>query len=97
MNEKAIELDFTFAKNALYVRQTLAAAFGVPLGQEFTWDSLSGLVCNAACATKPSRLTVSGLSNMAVRLPEEAAMFRGFMRDVQERLPNLDIRIVLHD
>lgn len=97
MNEKTVELDFTYAKNALFVRQTLAAAFGVPLGQEFTWDSLSAMACDAACAENPSRMTVAGLSNLAVSLPDEAAMFKGFLRDIQRRLPILDVRIVLHD
>ena len=60
MSEKIVELDFTYAKNALFVRQTVAAAFGVPLGQEFTWDSLSTLACDAASETKPNRMTDTG-------------------------------------
>ncbi len=97
MNGITVEVDFTYAKNALFVRQTVAVAMGIPLGREFTWELLSNLVCDAACELNPSRLVVTGLSNLAVSLPDEAAMFTGILRDIKARLPNLDIRIVLHD
>jgi hypothetical protein len=97
MNGNTVKVDFTYAKNALFVRQTVAAALGVPLGREFTWELLSTLVCDAACELNPSRLVVTGLSNLAVSLPDEAAMFRGLLRDIKARLPSLDIRVVLHD
>jgi hypothetical protein len=95
--EKRVAVDLTYAKTPLFVRQTLASAFGVPLGQEFTWDSLRELICDAARASRPERMTVSGLSNLAVSLPDEAAQFKGLLRDLKIWLPRLDIRVVLHD
>lgn len=97
MIEKRVAVDFTYARTPLFVRQMLASAFGVPLGQEFTWDSLGALIRDAARASQPEHMTVSGLSNLAVNLPEEAAQFKGLLRDIKIWLPSLDIRVVLHD
>ncbi len=97
MTDKSIVVDLTNLRTSLGVRQTVAQAFGVPLGQEFTWDSLGALVCDAVRAAEPNRMTVSGLPKLGVNLPEEATMFRRLLGDLTSWLPNLDIRVVLHD
>jgi hypothetical protein len=36
--QNSIFIDLTYAKNALFVRQSVAVAFGIKLDREFTWD-----------------------------------------------------------
>ena len=97
MTDKRIVVDLTNIRTPLGVRQTVAKAFGVPLGQEFTWDLLGALVCDAVRAAEPNRMTVSGLPKLGANLPEEAMMLRRLLRDLTSWLPHLDIRVVLHD
>lgn len=94
---KMIVVDLTNVRTPLGARQTVAAAFGVPLGQEFTWDLLRPLVRDAVHTAAPNHMRVCGLPKLGVVLPEEATMFRSFLRDLRSWLPSLDIRIVLHD
>jgi hypothetical protein len=92
-----INLDFTFAKNALFVRQTVAVAFGIPLGEEFTWRSLSALVCEAAKASPPAQVKVLGLSALSTLLPTEARSLKELLGILQGQHPGLEVFIVLHD
>ncbi len=97
MIDKRIVVDLTNIRTPLGVRQTVATSFGVPLGQEFTWDLLSALVRDAVRAAEPNHMTVSGLPKVGVNLPEEAAMVRRLLGDLTSWCPSLDIRVVLHD
>ncbi len=97
MIDKRILVDVTNVRTPVGVRQTVAAACGVPVGQEFTWESLGQLVIDAFRASEPNRMIVSGLPKLGVNLPEEATMLRGLLKDLTSRLPNLEIRVVLHD
>jgi hypothetical protein len=92
-----ITLDFSFAKNALFVRQTLASAFGIPFDREFTWDALNPLICDAARARNLTQISVQGISQLGVALPEEAKSFRELLGVLRAQLPHLKVLFTLHD
>ncbi|RIX84038.1 hypothetical protein [Acidovorax cavernicola] len=92
-----ITIDLSFARSPLFVRQTLASAFGIPLGQEFTWNSLTTLVCETTRMSVPDRLSVVGISQLGVALPDEEKSLRELLRALQAQLPDLRILITLHD
>jgi hypothetical protein len=96
-NMNAITLNLSFAKNALFVRQTLASAFGIPLDREFTWDALNLLICDAARARNVIQISVEGLSQLGVALPDEAKSFRELLGLLRAQLPHLKVLITLHD
>ncbi len=91
-----LTLDFECGRTPLFVRQTLAVAFGIPLGQEFTWTSLTNLVLEAVRASPPRRVSVLGLVYLGSVLPEEAAMVRGLLRDLGKLRPEMTISIALN-
>lgn len=91
-----ISIDLTYGKNALFVRQTVAVAFGVPLGQEFTWDVLGDIICRRKTIDLPGRVSVEGLSSLAVQVPSEARMFRNFLTRLRSEHPSIEVMIQLH-
>ncbi len=93
----SITLDFSFAKSPLFVRQTVASAFGIPLEREFAWDSLTTQICASSGASQPDRLSIVGLSHLGVALPSEAKSFGEFLCILQAKLPSLKVLVTLHD
>jgi hypothetical protein len=89
-------LDFEGVRTPLFVRQTIAVAFGIPLGQEFTWNSLTELVCIAAVASPPRRISVLGLAYLGVVLPEEADMVGSMLRRLRKERPSMAISVALN-
>lgn len=78
------------------MRQTVAKAFGIPLGQEFDWDSLTELACEAVSAGLPCRITVLSLVYLGVVMPEEAEMVGRLLRQLRERYPEIGISVALN-
>lgn len=93
---KSVTLDFSFAKSPLFVRQTVASAFGIPLGQEFTWAVLASLTCEATRLSAPDQLVIVGISQLEVALPDEAKSLREFLGVLRANLPNLKVLFSLH-
>jgi hypothetical protein len=91
-----LTLDFECGRTPLFVRQTVAVAFGIPLGQEFTWNSLTRLVLEAAKASPPRRISVLGLMHLGVVLPEEAEMVSSLVRKLGEQHPDVAISVALN-
>lgn len=91
-----VTLDFEYGRTALFVRQTVAVAFGIPLGQEFTWDTLKNLVLEAARASPPYRVSVLGFMYIGVALPEEYKMVSDLLGKLKEQHPELDISVALN-
>lgn len=91
-----VSIDLTYGKNALFVRQTVAIAFGVPLGQEFTWDMLGNLICARKSIDLPGRISVLGLSSFAVHVPDEARSFQKFLDRLCAEHPGIDVVIRIH-
>ncbi len=91
-----LTLDFEYGRTPLFVRQTVAVAFGIPLGQEFTWASLTALVRESVKASAPRRISVLGLVGMSVALPQEASMVRSLLKVLREDHPEMDISVALN-
>lgn len=91
-----LKLDFECGRTPLFVRQTVAVAFGIPLGQEFTWNSLTALVREAVHASPPPRISVLGLTEIGVTLPNEAKMVSALLRALKEDHPEVDISVALN-
>jgi hypothetical protein len=86
-------IDLSRGKNALFIRQTVAAAFGIPLGREFTWDDLRGLICCPGNPRIPARMEVDGFVGFSLRAAEEAEMFMAFLAELRTIRPDIEIRI----
>ncbi|AKJ30141.1 hypothetical protein [Caldimonas brevitalea] len=91
-----LTLDFEDGRTPLFVRQTVAVAFGVPLGQEFTWDSLTLLVCDAVRASPPRRISVLSLHYIGTVMPDEAEGVLRLLQTLRRMHPDLDISIALN-
>jgi hypothetical protein len=91
-----LRIDLSYAKNALFVRQTIAAAFGVPLGREFTWEILHSLICYPENPALPKSILVEGFSQLSVRVPDEEKNLRNFLRQLREVRPDIQVGFVLH-
>lgn len=60
MRSEPATIDFTYGKNALFVRQTFAVLLGLPLNQEFTWAVLRAHACDPTNAPRARRLPGEG-------------------------------------
>ncbi|MCW7537672.1 hypothetical protein OOT46_07380 [Aquabacterium sp. A7-Y] len=91
-----LTLDFECGRTPLFVRQTVAVAFGIPLGQEFTWDSLISLACDAVRASPPRRISVLSLVYLGVVMPDEAEGVSRLLQALRRMHPALDISVALN-
>ena len=91
-----VRLDFEYGRTPLFVRQTVAVAFGIPLGQELTWASLTALVRASVKASRPHRISVLGLVEISVTLPEEADMVGRLLKVLREDHPDMEISVALN-
>ncbi len=90
MTNGVVTLDISFAKNALFVRQTIAVAFGIPLDQEFTWPILYEKVRSSAGLAEAREIHVNG---PYTRIPDEERLFSHFLHEIGAIRP--DIRIMI--
>jgi hypothetical protein len=97
MQKEIATLDFTYAKTPLFVRQSLAKTFGVPLNQEFTWPILRAKIFDPAHSIPVKSLLIVGQSNLAQTLPEESNLLSSFLKELGMLRPDIDIRVALHD
>jgi hypothetical protein len=91
-----ITIDLTWAKNALFVRQTVAQAFGVPLDREFTWDMLRAAICRADNPRLPDKIYIVGRSHASLDVPNEARALDEFLAALKVVRPHLQITVQLH-
>lgn len=98
MCNKQVTIDITYAKNALFVRQSVAVAFGVPIDREITWVFLQDLLCNSSEFALAARVLVSGLPSAsgAIGDEDEIRMPRTFLRALATTR-SIEVQIVLHD
>jgi hypothetical protein len=96
MSTAQVRLDLRSAKNALFVRQTVALAFGIPLDREFTWGILGRLICRPDNGELPERVVVEGLPALHSRVPHEARMLAKFFDSLCAARPGIEVVIRLH-
>jgi len=96
MNDSQVTIDLTYAKNALFVRQSVAVAFGIHIDRELTWGFLKNSICGSEDLTMPKRVIIRGLPSDSGVLGEESQMLRGLLRAVRT-VHNIEVQIVLHD
>ena len=96
MCNKQVTIDLTYAKNALFVRQSVAVAFAVPIDREITWIFLQDLLCNSSEFAVPARVLVCGLPSASGTIGDEIRMFRTFLRALATTR-SIEVQIVLHD
>ena len=92
MSEKLV-IDLTWAKNALFVRQTIAKSFGVTLDREFTWDSLQSLICFPGNPHVPEKIVVNGMTGLSCRIPMESKLLMDFLKALRKVRPDIQIDI----
>jgi hypothetical protein len=96
MSDAQKTIDLTYAKNALFIRQSVAVAFGVPLDRELTWDFLQDKLCNSTDVAMPDCVLIRGMPSTAGELADESRMLRGFLRAL-EASHGVKVRFALHD
>ena len=90
-----LTLDFECGRTPLFVRQTVATTFGIPLGQEFAWDTLTELVRAAVRESPPHSISVLGLSPVGVVMPE-ASCLGVLLRELETEHPDIRISVTLN-
>jgi len=88
-------IDLTYARNALFVRQSVAVAFGIPVDRELTSEYLQDRLCNAHDLEIPKRVLIRGLPSASSALGDESRMLRQLLRALQAAY-GIEIDIVLH-
>lgn len=96
MSANELRIDLGCAKNALFVRQTIAAAFGVPLNMEFTWEILRKLICYPENPALPQSILIEGFPGLNTRVPDEGRNLSNFLRDLRAVRPDIKVSILLH-
>jgi hypothetical protein len=96
-NNTQVTIDLTYAKNPLFVRQTIAVALDIPIDRELTWDILRNWICDPDNRAMPRHLLFIGLPKLAVTLPHEERMLGGVLRKLQTLRPDVQILVVNHD
>lgn len=89
-------IDLTYAKNALFIRQSVAVVFGIPIDRELTWDFLQDRLCNSPALKMPEHVLIRGLPTASLALGDECQMLRNLLQ-VLGKARGVQIRIVLHD
>ena len=93
MRPTRLQIDLRHAKNALFVQQTVAVAFGLKLDREFTWDGLTSLVCGLEDAELPAKILVHGITGLDIRVPGEDRKLSAFFDALRARRPDIEILI----
>ncbi len=96
MDNTQVTIDLSYAKNALFIRQSVAVAFGVPIDRELTWGFLKDAICAIDHLAIPKQVTVCGLPSDSGMLGEESRMLMGLLRTIRE-IHNIKIWIVIND
>jgi hypothetical protein len=96
MTECQVTIDLTYAKNALFVRQTVAVAFGIPIDRELTWPILQERICDPANLAIPKKILVEGLPGLGIRVPDEERMLISLLLDLRVIRPDIEVMILLH-
>ena len=91
-----VTIDLTYAKNALFVRQTVAVAFGMPINRELTWEILRDRLCDPENRSLPATIVVKGLPSLGLSVPSEAKSLRSVLRELGTLRRDITISILLH-
>ncbi len=95
MNDE-LTIDLTYATSPLFVRQTMALAFGFPIDQEIQWRDL-GEHIRKTDRDLPNVLVFKGRCSLALKFREEEFMLRHFLRELSAAHPHVKIMVVIHD
>ncbi|WP_157499040.1 hypothetical protein [Lysobacter sp. Root604] len=96
MTSKQVTIDLTHAKSVLFVRQTVALAFGMQINGELTWEILRDRLYDPENRSLPAKIVVTGLPNLGVSVPSEAKALRSVLRELGALRPEIAISILLH-
>lgn len=96
MSASETTIDLRYAKNALFVRQSVAVAFGIPLDRELTWDFLQHSLCYSSDLDVPDSVLIRGMPSSLGELEDESRMLRTFLK-VLAALRGVQVRFALHD
>lgn len=89
-------IDMTYAKNALFVRQTLAKVAGLPINQEISWKMLRDAMCDPANTSMPKNILFRGLPGLSSRVAQEDKELWKLLRALRIARPDIKVMVVLH-
>ena len=95
MRSGNLRIDLTYARSPLYVRQTVAQAFGIPLGREFTWHILRDLICGLPASALPASVTFAGWSQMSMIIRDESENLSAFLSELKRVHPDIKVWIII--
>lgn len=93
MAQDVVRINLTYAKNALFVRQTVAVAFGIPLDQEFTWPILYKVVSTSEKLAETRKILIEGMP--ATTISGELKLLSGFFREINVIRPDIEIAVTI--
>ena len=80
---------FTYAKTALFGRQTFAVLLGFPLNQEFTWAALRAHACDPTNDKLPKRILVRGCRIGQWLFQRRRMMFPSVIEEIEQVRPDV--------
>ena len=95
MSDTQKTIDLSYAKNALFVRHSVAIFFGIPFNHELTLDFLQDRLCGSTDVTISGCVLIRGLPSTVGELGDESRMLFSFLRAL-EAAHNVEVRIALH-
>lgn len=95
LRSEILTIDLTYARSPLFVRQTVAHAFGIPVNQEFTWELLRDLICNLDASVLPKEITFEGWSSLCLAVFDEAERLSGLVRALRQRHPDIKVSFMI--
>ena len=96
MSTSELRIDLSYAKNALFVRQTIAAAFKVAVNREFTWEILRNLICYPENPALPESILIEGFPGLSSRVKDEGKNLSEFLSHLRVVRPDIKVSILLH-
>jgi hypothetical protein len=96
MQKAKITFDFTYPRNPLFVRQTVAVTFGLRPRGDLTWDDLTSHILSLEDSALPREIYVRGAINLSLALPEEDRSLGQLFAVLRNRNPEVKIMYQLH-
>jgi len=91
MQKEKITLDFTYARSPLFVRQTVAVAFGLFPRGDLTWHDLTAHIHTLERSALPREIYVRGHASVSIALPEEKQSLGELFDVLSSRSPEIRI------
>lgn len=91
-----VTIDLTYAKNALFIRQSVAVAFGISIDREFTWEFFRDRLSASPALAILENILCRGLPRASLVEPDECLRLQDLLR-LLKKTRGIQVWIELHD